>query len=157
MTDAPQPAIDMAALSRKFALWEASATALVPQNKASLFASLASANITRVTVIFDGEGDSGQIEDIQAFNGDVPASLPEQQIDMLDLPYGEMQAADAVVFGDRHAVELFPDHPAVIDADYAEEVTEYLVDEADDPTFEHSRNYGPDFAPALHQNDRRAA
>ena len=92
MTDAPQPAFDMAALSRKFALWEASATALVPQNKASLFASLASANITRVTVIFDGEGDSGQIEDIQAFNGDVPAPLPEQQIDMLDLPYGESQA-----------------------------------------------------------------
>jgi len=59
-----------------------------------------------------------------------------------------MQAADAVVFADRHAVGLIPVHPAVLDADYAEEVTEYLVDEADDPTFARSRAYGPDYAPA---------
>jgi len=68
-----------------------------------------------------------------------------------------MQAADAVVFADRHAVELSPFHTAVIDADYAEEVTEYLVDEADDPDFARSRNYGPDFMPAHISSDRRAA
>lgn len=66
-----------------------------------------------------------------------------------------MQAADAVVFGGDHAVRLSPTHSAVIDADYAEEVTEYLVDEADDQTFEHSRNYGPDYKPACHDSDRR--
>ncbi len=67
-----------------------------------------------------------------------------------------MQAADAVVFADRHAVGLIPVHPAVLDADYAEEVTEYLVDEADDPTFARSRAYGPDYAPAR-AIDRRVA
>lgn len=59
-----------------------------------------------------------------------------------------MLAADAVVFGERHAVDLIPVHSAVIDADYAEEVTEYLNDEADDPTFERSRSYRSDYAPA---------
>ena len=61
---------------------------------------------------------------------------------------GAMQAADAVVFGGDHGVRLMPAHPAVIDADYAEEVTEYLVDEAGDPTFARSRSYGADYAPA---------
>lgn len=68
-----------------------------------------------------------------------------------------MEAADALVFSDLHAVRLDPIHPAVIDADYAEEVTEYLVDEADDPTFERSRNYSPDYTPARGFDDRRAA
>jgi len=67
-----------------------------------------------------------------------------------------MQAADAVVFAQRHAVGLIPVDPSVIDADYAEEVTEYLVDEADDPTFERSRCYGPDYAPARAINRRVA-
>lgn len=67
-----------------------------------------------------------------------------------------MRAADGVVFADRHAVGLIPVDPAVVDADYAEEVTEYLVDEADDPTFERSRCYGPDYAP-IRAVDRRVA
>ncbi|EQB11325.1 hypothetical protein [Sphingobium lactosutens] len=68
-----------------------------------------------------------------------------------------MQAADAVVFGHGHAVRLSPVHTAVIGADYAEEVTEYLVDEADDPDFKRSRNYGPDFTPSRISGDGRAA
>lgn len=68
-----------------------------------------------------------------------------------------MKAADAIVFGASHAVRLKPAHPAVIDVDYAEEVTEYLVDEADDATFERSRNYAPDYEPARVAPDRRAA
>lgn len=67
-----------------------------------------------------------------------------------------MRAADAVVFAERHAVGLIPVDPVVVDVDYAEDVTEYLVDEADDPTFERSRCYGPDYAPARAIN-RRAA
>jgi len=74
-----------------------------------------------------------------------------------------MEAADAVVFGDQnarhaqHAVWLDSDHPAVLDSDYAEEVTEYLVDEADDPTFERSRSYGPDYVLRRPCADRRPA
>ncbi|MCF8709944.1 DUF6878 family protein [Rhizorhapis sp. SPR117] len=93
MTDATesQPAIDMAATMARYTAWEAAAAKLVPDNKQRLFAHLASANITRVVVIFDGEGDSGQIEDIQVYVGDEQASLPEGKVDSLDLPYGEMQ------------------------------------------------------------------
>jgi hypothetical protein len=70
---------------------------------------------------------------------------------------GAMEIADAMLFGDRHAVGLIPVNPAVIDADYAEEVTEYLVDEANDPTFARSRSYGPDYALRCPPGDRRAA
>ena len=93
MTDATplQPAIDMAKTMERYAAWEAAAAKLVPDNKRRLFEHLASANITRVVVIFDGEGDSGQIEDIRAYVGDEQASLPDGKVDCLDLPYGEMQ------------------------------------------------------------------
>lgn len=88
-TTASSPAIDMAATMERYAAWEAAAAKLVPDNKQRLFAHLASANITRVVVIFDGEGDSGQIEDVQAYIGDEQASLPEGKVESLDLPYGE--------------------------------------------------------------------
>jgi len=93
MTDATESrhAIDMAATMARYTAWEAAAAKLVPDNKQRLFAHLALANITRVVVIFDGEGDSGQIEDIQAYVGDEQASLPEGKVDSLDLPYGETQ------------------------------------------------------------------
>lgn len=93
MTDATRSrhAIDMAATMERYAAWEAAAAQLVPDNKRRLFAHLASANITRVVVIFDGEGDSAQIEDIQACIGDEQASLPAGKVDSLDLPYGEAE------------------------------------------------------------------
>lgn len=70
MTDTSPPAVDMDALMSTYALWEVNAAALVPGNKDRLLAVLASANITRVIVIFDGEGDSGQIEDSAGFADD---------------------------------------------------------------------------------------
>lgn len=70
---------------------------------------------------------------------------------------GAMAAADAVVFGESHAVQLRAVAPAVIDADFAGEVTEYLVDEDGDCSFSRSCSYGPDYTPSLISNDRRAA
>ena len=49
-------------------------------NKAAVFDALAAANLTRVAVEFDGEGDSGQIEGIYAYAGDARAELPESSI-----------------------------------------------------------------------------
>ena len=85
MTDAtqPQPVIDMAAILARMAQREAADSKLVPANKASLFACLASAGITLVTVTFDGCGDSGQIEDIDSFRGDEPADLPAGTVEIL--------------------------------------------------------------------------
>ena len=51
-------------------------------NKTAVFDALAAANITAVTVEFDGEGDNGQIGDISGFNGKLPAEFPATSIDM---------------------------------------------------------------------------
>jgi len=45
-------------------------------NKTAVFDALVKAGVTRVTVDFDGEGDSGQIENLQAYTGDAPAQWP---------------------------------------------------------------------------------
>lgn len=45
-------------------------------NKATLFEILAAAQITTVNAEFDGEGDSGQINDIIAYSGDALVPLP---------------------------------------------------------------------------------
>lgn len=58
-----------------------------------------------------------------------------------------MQRADHFLFGDGFAVRLLPNGPNIIDADYAEEVTGYLVDEAGDPEFLRSETYDPNGQP----------
>lgn len=58
-----------------------------------------------------------------------------------------MEAADEVLFSNGFAVRFTPKKLAVLDVDYAEEVTAYLVDEADDEEYARSRNYGPDHEP----------
>ena len=52
------------------------AEAIRPANKAALFSALASLGIARVVVAFDGSGDSGQIEAMEAFTaGNAAAAL----------------------------------------------------------------------------------
>lgn len=58
-----------------------------------------------------------------------------------------MQQADAIVGNGRFPVRLLPDAPTVLDAEPAEEVTGFLVDEADDPEFENSCTYGANYQP----------
>ena len=58
-----------------------------------------------------------------------------------------MAAADTLLFGKGFAVSFVPSGNGVMEADYAEEVVGYLVDEADDPEYERSRNYGPEHEP----------
>lgn len=87
MTDTPQPQVDYAAIMAKYAAWEAEAKKLIPQNKATIFNALALLEITRVVVNFDGEGDSGQIEEIQPEKDGAEAELPSSQIDYLDACY----------------------------------------------------------------------
>ena len=49
-------------------------------NRDMFFVVLSAAQITRVTVTFDGEGDSGQINNIEAYKGDEQVPLPDQAI-----------------------------------------------------------------------------
>lgn len=85
------PIIDMDAILRGFAEWEAEAEKLMPRNKATLFGKLAAARITHVTVTFDGGGDSGQIEDICAFRGEILVDLPEGEMELTQLHYGSAE------------------------------------------------------------------
>ena len=56
---------------------EAPADEARDRNKAAVFAALAAAAIHRVTVEYDGSGDSGQIEDVAAWNvGNERVPLP---------------------------------------------------------------------------------
>lgn len=45
-------------------------------NKTAVFAALVQAGITLLTIDFDGEGDSGQLNEIVALSGDTPVTLP---------------------------------------------------------------------------------
>ncbi len=79
---APMPAstIDMAAIFAAHAERVARTLALRPANKDRLFDGLMAAGITHVTVTFDGEGDSGQIESIGAWSGDKAVDFPAVEI-----------------------------------------------------------------------------
>jgi hypothetical protein len=60
-------------------------------NKVEIFDALASANITLVVVDFDGEGDSGQIESVIAFNGEEPTELPATTVTIRQVQYGKSE------------------------------------------------------------------
>lgn len=61
-------------------------------NKESLFDALAAAGITSVAVIFDGYGDSGQIESIDAVAGTEAVSFPDTLVEMIGLEWAEPEA-----------------------------------------------------------------
>lgn len=76
---APSP-VDMSQIFAVHAERAARIDALRPANKDRLFDGLTAAGITHVTVSFDGEGDSGQIESIAAWNGETAVDFPEVEI-----------------------------------------------------------------------------
>ena len=53
-------------------------------NKTALLNALALAGVTRVVVSFDGYGDSGQIENVEAQAGDDPATMPGAAIEIAE-------------------------------------------------------------------------
>jgi hypothetical protein len=56
-----------------------------PRNMAAIFEALAAASITSVIVVFDGYGDSGQVDSIDARNGDAPVDMPAAEIGFADI------------------------------------------------------------------------
>jgi hypothetical protein len=71
--------------------WEIKAAAqakleaeLFTLNKAALLNALALAGVTRVVVSFDGYGDSGQIENVEAQAGDDPVTMPGAAIEIAE-------------------------------------------------------------------------
>ena len=68
--------------------------AIRPKNKATIFAALAAADITTVTVEFDGYGDSGGIESVDAKTGEIDAELPDETITLLTLGWRETEPTE---------------------------------------------------------------
>lgn len=76
---------------------------LLPANKAAIFAALASAGIVSVVVVFDGGGDSGQIESIEARDAAGDIALPDMPVEIASPSYSDpsidrrtMPLADAI-------------------------------------------------------------
>lgn len=76
----PPSTIDLAAIFAAHAERQARIDTLRPGNKDRLFDGLVVAGITHVTVTFDGEGDSGQIERIAAWAGEAEVEFPAVEI-----------------------------------------------------------------------------
>ena len=94
MTDtqtAPVPALDFTAWDKKEREQIRVADELLPANKTALFDALAAAGIEIVTVIFDGYGDSGQIENIEARAGDATMALPPHEIEIASPVWGSSE------------------------------------------------------------------
>lgn len=92
MTDAPtQAAIpDVADLYAQYAAYEARAAELHAANKQSLCRALARAGIASVNVVFDGCGDSGQIEDMTATTAEgIACAFPDIAVEFLQLSFGD--------------------------------------------------------------------
>lgn len=90
MTDGiPAPAFDPENFIARYQAYEQRAAELHPANKASLFAALAGAGIVKVTVTFDGYGDSGQIDNVE-LNGDA-ATLPDIPVELARTDFGSTE------------------------------------------------------------------
>lgn len=73
---------DFTAYDRKNREHARIAEELLASNKTALFDALAAAGIEIVTVVFDGYGDSGQVENIEAKAGAEIVDLPADAIDI---------------------------------------------------------------------------
>ncbi len=78
----PEPAADGAAFDQKQREYARRAEEIRAANKTVLFDSLAAAGIETVTVIFDGYGDSGQIERIDVEPVEGAILLPSDRIEI---------------------------------------------------------------------------
>lgn len=88
MTDTSQPAVPTSSNSPNYASYFAHMAELrrreaelLPANKAALFDALDAAGIVTVVITFDGEGDSGQIEDVIVRNTEGDVALPDAHIE----------------------------------------------------------------------------
>lgn len=64
------------------AVHDALSAKLRERNKTALFDALRAAGIGKVVVSFDGYGDSGQIESLEAMAGDEVVALPSDAVDI---------------------------------------------------------------------------
>lgn len=97
---------DISAYEARVAASAALEAEVLPRNKQVLFALLANSGIARVVVTFDGVGDSGQIENVEAFDAESNAvDLPTQRADYEEIVFATL-AIDVVQRTARKIVEI---------------------------------------------------
>jgi hypothetical protein len=83
MTDeTPAPGFDPDEFMARYRAYQARAAELHAGNKATVLAVLRDAGISKVTVTFNGYGDSGQIDSIAVKAGDTDAELPDSAVEI---------------------------------------------------------------------------
>ena len=81
-TPSYDPAAAWAAIEAQHAARTRLADEVRPANKTAILAALAAAGITSVVVTFDGSGDSGQTEGVEARIGDTATELPATAVEI---------------------------------------------------------------------------
>ncbi|MEO3431869.1 DUF6878 family protein [Inquilinus sp. CAU 1745] len=104
MTETTTLSFDFARFEAEQRVRAEAADALRPRNKTALFAALAEAGVTTVTVEFDGYGDSGQIESIDAKAGEADAELPDASVALVTLGWRDTDPTERAM-SVREAIE----------------------------------------------------
>jgi hypothetical protein len=95
----------MAAYEAKWRTFQQRQADVLARNKATLFQALAAACIDTVTVMFDGSGDSGQIESVETFDAAAnPAVLPEALINIAGIEFESLETRITPI-SPREAIE----------------------------------------------------
>ncbi len=93
MTDTPVLGVTTTAAFNDYFAQEAARdrrrAELLPANKAVVFDALASAGIVQVVVVFDGCGDSGQIESTDAQDAAGEVALPDVAVEIASPSYAD--------------------------------------------------------------------
>jgi hypothetical protein len=117
MADANPPVADAGLITTpndillQWSRHEALAARLLPLNKTRLLAALAAAGIATVIIRFDGCGDSGQIEEVEALDADdVGLEIPAVPVELMEQPWNtEVAVAARMSLGaalEAHAYHL---------------------------------------------------
>lgn len=102
----PASSFDFAAWEVERRAHEAAQAAIRPTNKAALFAALSATGITCVDASFDGYGDSGQIESIDAKADGANTPLPEATVTLNIIGWRDTDSTERTL-SVREAIEHF--------------------------------------------------
>jgi len=102
----PTPSFDVTAWEAEHRAHEAAQAAIRPANKSALFVALSAVGITNVDVTFDGYGDSGQIESIDAKADGADTSLPDTTVTFTVIGWRDTDPTERT-FSVRDAIEHF--------------------------------------------------
>jgi len=87
----PQPAAPLSDWEMKAAAQAKLESELFTLNKTTLLNALALAGVIRVVVSFDGYGDSGQIENVEAHAGADPVTIPGAAIEIAEAVWDQVE------------------------------------------------------------------